>query len=46
MRQESLYNPTENIDNIVWLSPTKANWATEVLSNIVPDKKSAIIAVF
>ena len=34
----SLYNPTENIDNIVWLSPTKANWATEVLSNIVPDK--------
>lgn len=39
----SLYNPTENIDNIVWLSPTKANWATEVLSNIVPDKKSALL---
>ncbi len=34
---------TENIDNIVWLSPTKANWATEVLSNIVPDKKSALL---
>ena len=39
----SLYNPTENIDNIVWLSPTKANWVTEVLSNIVPDKKSALL---
>lgn len=34
---------TENIDNIVWLSPTKANWVTEVLSNIVPDKKSALL---
>ena len=27
----------------MWLSPTKANWATEVLSNIVPDKKSALL---
>lgn len=27
----------------MWLSPTKANWATEVLSNIVPDKTSALL---
>ncbi len=38
-----LYNPTDNIDNIVWLSPTDANWATKVLSNIVPNKKLALL---
>ncbi len=38
-----LYNPTDNIDNIVWLSSTDANWATKVLSNIDPNKSSALL---
>lgn len=31
----SLYNPTENIDNIVWLSPTKANWASKMWQYVI-----------
>lgn len=42
----NLYSPTENIDNIVWLSPIEANWATEVLSNIDPDRKSALLRFY
>lgn len=38
-----LYNPTDNIDNIVLLSSTDANWATKVLSNIDPNKSSALL---
>ena len=38
-----LYNPTDNIDNIVWLSSTDANWATKVMSNIDPDKSLALL---
>ena len=38
-----LYNPTDNIDNIVWLSSTDANWATKVLSNVDPNKSSALL---
>ena len=39
----SLYNPTEKLDNIVWLSSTEAKWADEVLANIATDKKSALL---
>lgn len=38
-----LYSPTDNIDNIVWLSSTDANWATKVMSNIDPDKSLALL---
>lgn len=40
---KTLYKPTENLDNIVWLSATQTNWVTEVLSNISPEKKSALL---
>lgn len=39
----SLYDPTENLDNIIWLSTTNENWAEEVLVNIDPHKKSALL---
>lgn len=39
----TLYKPTENLDNIVWLSATQTNWVTEVVSNISPEKKSALL---
>lgn len=42
-KTRTLYKPTENLDNIVWLSATKTNWVTEVLSNISPEKKSALL---
>ena len=38
-----LYNPTETLDNIIWISSTSADWATQVLSIIDPDKKSALL---
>lgn len=38
-----LYNATVNLENIVWITPTSANWAVEVLSHIAPDKKSALL---
>lgn len=38
-----LYNPTDNIDNIVLLSSTDLNWATKVLSNIDSNKSSALL---
>lgn len=38
-----LYSPTDNVDNIVWLSSTDANWATKVMSNIDPDKSLALL---
>lgn len=38
-----LYSPTDNVDNIVWLSSREANWATKVMSNIDPDKSLALL---
>lgn len=38
-----LYKPTESLDNIVWLTPTASNWATEVVSEIDISKKSALL---
>lgn len=38
-----LYSPTDNVDNIVWLSSREANWATKVMSNINPDKSLALL---
>ena len=38
-----LYNATDNLENIVWLTPTSTNWAVEVLSHTAPDKKSALL---
>lgn len=38
-----LYSPTDNADNIVWLSSREANWATKVMSNIDPDKSLALL---
>jgi superfamily I DNA/RNA helicase len=39
----SLYNPTENLVNIIWLTPTAANWATEVISQMDVSKRSALL---
>ncbi len=38
-----LYEATENLDNIVWLTPTTTNWATEVVSQIDSSKKTALL---
>lgn len=38
-----LYSFTGSVDNIVWLSLTDRNWTTKVLSNIDPDKSSALL---
>lgn len=38
-----LYTPTETLDNIVWLTPTSHNWATQVFSQIDRSKKSALL---
>lgn len=39
----SLYNPTECLENIVWLTPTSTDWGTEVISQIDMNKKSALL---
>ena len=39
----SLYNPTENLDNIIWITPTAADWAHEVISQMDTSKKSALL---
>ncbi len=38
-----IYKAIDNLENIVWLTPTTTNWATEVLSHIAPNKKSALL---
>lgn len=38
-----LYNPTESLENIVWLTPTTADWASEVISQMDTSKKSALL---
>lgn len=39
----NLYSPIANLENIIWLSPTAANWSSEVLKYIDPNKKSALL---
>ena len=39
----SLYNPTENLDNIIWITPTATNWAAEVISQMDTSRKSALL---
>jgi len=39
----SLYNPTDNLDNIIWLTPTGADWAMQVVSQMDKEKKSALL---
>lgn len=39
----NLYSPINNLNNIIWLSPTISNWASEVLKYIDPSKKSALL---
>jgi ATP-dependent exoDNAse (exonuclease V) beta subunit len=38
-----LYKATENLDDIVWLTPTTTNWATAVVSQIDSGKKTALL---
>ena len=38
-----LYSQTDDLSNIIWLSPTTTNWATKVLKYIDPNKKSALL---
>ena len=38
-----LYVPTDSIDNIVYLSTTSLTWVTEVLKEIDPSQKSALL---
>lgn len=38
-----LYNPTESLENIVWLTPASADWASEVISQLDTNKKSALL---
>jgi len=39
----NLYKATETLDNIIWLTPTSANWAAEVISQIDSSKKTALL---
>ena len=38
-----LYNAIDSLENIVFLCPTQNNWAIDVLANIEPDKKTALL---
>lgn len=38
-----LYNPTEDLDSIIWLTPTSSTWAEAVSEYIDPSKKSALL---
>lgn len=38
-----LYTPTETLEDIIWLTPTTSNWASEVVSQIDRDKKTALL---
>lgn len=42
-KTRNLYAPIDDLSNIIWLSPTNANWVTEVLKYIDPNKKSALL---
>lgn len=39
----NLYAPLDDLNNIIWLSPTGSNWVTETLKYIDPQKKSALL---
>ena len=39
----SLYSPTDELDNIIWISTTTSDWASEVLKYIDPTKESALL---
>lgn len=39
----NLYSPINDLNNIIWLSCTMANWSSEVLKYIDFDKKSALL---
>lgn len=38
-----LYTPTGTLEDIIWLTPTTSNWASEVVSQIDCDKKTALL---
>ena len=38
-----LYNPTRNLSNIIWITPTTANWAAEVILQMDENKRSALL---
>lgn len=38
-----LYKPISDLNNIIWLTSSKKNWASEVLSYINPDFKTALL---
>lgn len=38
-----LYKPISDLNNIIWLTPNEENWASEVLSYIKPDFKTALL---
>lgn len=39
----NLYSHIDDLDNIIWLSPTTTMWPLEVLKYIDPNKKSALL---
>ena len=39
----NLYAPTDDLGNIIWLSPTATNWVTETMKYIDPNRKSALL---
>jgi len=39
----NLYEATESLDNIIWLTPTTTNWAAEVASQIDSSKKTVLL---
>lgn len=38
-----LYNPTESLDNIIWITPKQQEWPSEVLQYIDPQKRTALL---
>lgn len=38
-----LYKETDSLENIIWLTSTTGNWASEVLHYIDPSKKTALL---
>lgn len=38
-----LYNPTESLGNIIWITPKQQEWPSEVLQYIDPQKRTALL---
>lgn len=38
-----LYKPISDLNSIIWLTPSEANWASEALSYINPNHKTALL---